>query len=315
VGSEREYVPVMAPEAPGNLVVIDVIESEDGDGFRFVVERWDPTPDSRNFLWTLWAAEGDCPKGFVDAAGGVVCVAADPDFDHARYRARPRVRKDPHALSWGDVAQGVGIMIVAVLPSGWMYTSGCLDPVEAKPFDGRMALYWRTAGGSNGEVLLTWTIEPLHGSLRDACAELNELGPHAAPVVDPPLPRQEMLTEWAEHRPPVQPLPPGEPIISIQNSTVVIEGGVNVDVTQIWHQHADQIPLDVLAEQLERIRAVLDKRPDEQRALDDAVKAARAGDGPAALRALKRAGQLVLDVASKVGADVAAAAAKAGLGV
>ena len=151
-----DTVPAMTPEAPGNLVVIDV--SEDEDGFRYTVERWDPTPDSRHFLWTLWAAEGGCPPGFVPAAGGAVCVAADPGYLHARYSARPRVRKDRRALSWADVAEGVGIMVVAVLPAGWVYEDGSLPPREAKPFDGRMALYWRSGGGHARELRLTWTV-------------------------------------------------------------------------------------------------------------------------------------------------------------
>jgi hypothetical protein len=83
----------------------------------------------------------------------------------------------------------------------------------------------------------------------------------------------------------------------------------------VWEQHADELPLDRLADQLERIRGLLAGSGEDNPALDDAVHAARSGDGPAALRALRRAGRVVLDVATKVGADVAAAAAKAGLGV
>jgi hypothetical protein len=316
----------MTPEAPGNLVVIDV--SEDDDGFRYTVERWDPTAESRHFLWTLWAAEGDCPPGFVSAAGGAVCVAADPGYVHARYRARPRVRTDRRALSWADVAEGVGIMVVAVLPAGWVYDDGSLSPLEAKPFDGRMALYWRSGGGHNGEVRLTWTVKPIAGTLRDACAELNDSLSDALPTPDPPPPRRELLVDWAERQPPVQPLPPGS-VISVQGNTVIIEGGLTgahqigasgpgaqaLDFTQTWQQHASELPLDLLADQLERIRGLLAGSGSDNPALDDAVHAARSGDGPAVLRALRRAGQVVLDVATKVGADVAAAAAKAGLGL
>ena len=313
----------MTPEAPGNLVVIDV--SEDDDGFRYTVERWDPTPESRYFLWTLWAAEGECPAGFVSAAGGAVCVAADPGYAHARYGARPRVRRDPRALSWADVAEGSGIMVVAVLPAGWVYDDGSLAPVEAKPFKGRMALYWRRGSGPSPEVRLDWTIKPLEGALRDACAELNDSVSTAILMPDPPPPREELLVDWAGRQPPVQPLPP-TPVISVQGNTVVIEGGLTGahqigaagpgahahDLTQVWAQHASEMPLDQLADELERIRGLLGGG---NPGLDDAVAAARGGDGPAMLRALRRAGRVVLVVATKVGADVAAAAARAGLGV
>jgi hypothetical protein len=312
----------MTPEAPGNLVVIDV--SEDDDGFRYTVERWDPTPESRYFLWTLWAAEGDCPAGFVSAAGGAVCVAADPGYAHARYGARPRVRRDPRVLSWADVAEGSGIMIVAVMPAGWVYDGGSVAPVEAKPFKGRMALYWRSGGGPSPQVRLEWTVKPLEGTVRDACAELNDSLAEAPLVSDPPPPREELLVDWAGRQPAVEPLPP-TPVISVQGHTVIIDsltgahqigaagpGAQAHDFSQTWEQHGSALPLDQLADQLERVRELLGGG---NPGLDDAVAAARGGDGPAVLRALRSAGRVVLDVATKVGADVAAAAARAGLGL
>jgi hypothetical protein len=89
---------------------------------------------------------------------------------------------------------------------------------------------------------------------------------------------------------------------------------------QIWTKSASNIDLHQLGSELTELRSALIKQasePDQFVALGEvaaAEKAAKGGDGPAALEHLKRAGTWVWDVATKVGIGVATAAAKNALG-
>lgn|GEM_PF-1920965 len=88
---------------------------------------------------------------------------------------------------------------------------------------------------------------------------------------------------------------------------------------QIWSKSASNIDLYQLGCELTELRSTLSKQasdPDEFVALGEvaaAEKAARDGDGPKALEHLKKAGNWVWDVATKVGTGVATAAAKKAL--
>ena len=89
----------MAPEAPGNLVALDV--TTDPGGFVCRVERYDPVA-SNEFLRVSWNAIAR-PTGYEPVADGAAYVDVPPGFDHRVYEARP----DVVGPRFGLVRQGV----------------------------------------------------------------------------------------------------------------------------------------------------------------------------------------------------------------
>jgi hypothetical protein len=91
--------------------------------------------------------------------------------------------------------------------------------------------------------------------------------------------------------------------------------------SQIWNKSGSTIDVQQLAKELTALRTALNARastPDHFVSLGEVAaseKAALSGDGPAALRHLKNAGEWAWDVATKIGIGVATAAAKSALGI
>ncbi len=196
----------MAPESPGNLVVLDIVDHESGS-CRYAVDRWDPSSAEGSSLFVSWYAL-ECIDQWVPAAGGVVCVTSPPGYTRRSYSARPRVTADPSRLHWADVALGVGLMLVVLLPTDTIF-AGPVNrsqwPQEAKDFNERMAIFWHlpTLNGQTTRVAVEWRVEPLAGrSLHHECGRLNlQLGGERFP--EPPGPTQ-IQAEWAQHaRPPL----------------------------------------------------------------------------------------------------------------
>jgi hypothetical protein len=90
---------------------------------------------------------------------------------------------------------------------------------------------------------------------------------------------------------------------------------------QIWTQSAGNIDLPALAEQLSQLRTALRaeaKSPEDDQIVAEvgqAELAARNGNGPAAIRHLRGAGQWALGVATSIGVAIAVAAIKASTGL
>lgn len=327
--------PSIAPEAAGSLVVLDV-RAEDRL-LDFVVHRWDPGPESQpGQLFVLWQARS-CPTGFTEVANGVVCVAAPPTYEPSIYEAIPRASLDPLVLTWNDAdLTGGGLMLVAALPEGFGFVEavdGTPDPQEAKPFDGRMAVFWRLSGR---RIDVRWRISPLEGDdLHASSAELNErLRPPAVPIEDPPPPPLEVLRDWDAQRAPTPAPPPSLP----SNQTYIVNYGGLGDVyagqmgaagphsqardfTQVWTQVEGQIDLVELADALSELQAQLREQAtaaEHFRGIEfvaDAEEAARRGDGPSMLRRLSAAGIWVRDTATSIAVPAATAALKVAFGL
>src|SRR5215207_1786076 len=154
-GPSSEECSVMSPEAPGNLVALDI--SSDGEGFVCRVERYDPIKDHPLFLRVSWNAITR-PPGYEPVAGGAAYVDAPPGFEHTSYEARPDIAGP--RLGWVDKVFGDGLMLIAVLPYGHALTSAQdadPPPVAAKLHDGRMALYWLVSERTR----ISWRLEPV----------------------------------------------------------------------------------------------------------------------------------------------------------
>jgi TIR domain len=159
----------MAPEAPGNLVALDVASDE--SGFVCRVERYDPTEDSSSFLRVSWNAIAR-PPGYEPFAGGAAYVDVPPGFDHRIYEARPDIAGP--RLGWIDKIFGDGLMLIAILPYGHALPSfhdADPRPVAAKPHEGRMAIYWVLTDRTR----TTWRMEVIEaGRIPALCSALNQ---------------------------------------------------------------------------------------------------------------------------------------------
>ncbi len=94
----------------------------------------------------------------------------------------------------------------------------------------------------------------------------------------------------------------------------------DMTMQQVWIEHADQIDLPALAAELAQLRTALRQRAtttDQDKAVAEVAAAevlAKQGDGPGALRNLRRAGKWALDTAVSIGVEVATAALTTALG-
>jgi hypothetical protein len=197
-------VDLMAPEAPGNLVALDV--RSDANGFVCRVERYDPTEVSSRFLRVSWNAITR-PPGYDPVAGGAAYVEITPGFDHRSYEARPDIAGP--RLTWLDKVFGDGLMLIVILPYGYALLSlqdADPPPVAAKVHDGRMAVYWlhpkRTRTTWRMEVVEAERISKLCSALNEEASRLDQRAPmpvdfvnHAAPRHYPPglRPDEEMM--------------------------------------------------------------------------------------------------------------------------
>ncbi len=160
----------MSPEAPGNLVVLDLRLRD--SSVECQVDRYDPEA-ATGWLKVSWNAI-QCPPGYVPIGGGVVFVWAPPGYTHRTYRASPD-DQSPGRFGWVDKVYGDGLMLVIVLPTGYVLPSvqnANPAPVRAKDFKGRMALYWLIQGSKND---VQWDMQ--HEEVPDIvtrCGRLNE---------------------------------------------------------------------------------------------------------------------------------------------
>ena len=109
--------------------------------------------------------------------------------------------------------------------------------------------------------------------------------------------------------------------ISAREIGVIAESTGDVSFNQVWNRIENSIALPKLAEELTNVQKQMladARQPDDYAAIGEvgrAQEAARDGDGPGVLGYLKSAGKVALDVGTKIGADLAVAAAKAGMGI
>ncbi len=188
----------MAPERPRVLVILDLANPVDGSG---TVYHWDPV-DASSELVVLWEAER-CPADFLEAPEGVVCIAVPPGYTEYRYQLRHQPFADPLALSWRGQVRGSALMVVAILPRGYLFAEprqGSDWPVKAKLVADRMAIYW-FFGGGDATVEPAWrmALAARPGQLAECCATINE-HPSPSPPPEPPVPPGPVRREWAEQR-------------------------------------------------------------------------------------------------------------------
>lgn len=199
----------MAPEAPGNIVILDLALAE--SGVHAKVDRFEP---GNGAFWVIWSAMGDIREvhdgaeeggdsPYVPAGGGVIQVLVPEGARRFQYTAAVQGQD---TLVWRDKLAGMGLMLVVVLPAGYVLPSVLPADVEPVPnalkdFDGRLAFFWRLVGQTEDQqVNVSWRMEPLEGrdlgsyvaSLTEAAEghrrETGDIGTHVDPPSNAPPP-------------------------------------------------------------------------------------------------------------------------------
>lgn len=136
----------MSPEAPGSLVVL-VLSVDELGNWSGEIDRFDPV-EAKQWLRVSWSAAA-CTGNRRPAGGGVVCVTV-PESGYRRERYPVNgLTAGAGRLQWRDKAPGEGLMLVIVLPIGWVIPSAhdaSRSPVDVKAFHGRFAAYWMLDG-------------------------------------------------------------------------------------------------------------------------------------------------------------------------
>lgn len=169
----------MAPDAPGNLVVIDLFfQDRELKGYAERVE-YDPEYKERieeagGWLYVLWN-ETPRDKDYIPVGGGVVYVKKDLPL---RYQILPRSPVRPDPLGGGRFAYrypalGEGLMFVLIFPEGYTLADSRPMPKSAKVFkERRLAVYWKPEEKYGASAKVTWEVEPFAG---DVSAERDRI--------------------------------------------------------------------------------------------------------------------------------------------
>lgn len=173
----------MAPETPGNLVVLELRYRR--RSIAGVVERVET--GGVDFLRVSWNSDRQ-PPGYFSVGSGAAFVAESDGI-----RRTPPISAIPDKLggsqfAWRDVAQGDGLMFVLILPKGYRIVEPDPTPVSVKKFKHRMALYWFSPERFGERTRVSWKLEPLYESLDSEIERLNRdiakhINDHAFPGV------------------------------------------------------------------------------------------------------------------------------------
>jgi formylglycine-generating enzyme required for sulfatase activity len=166
----------MAPESPGNLVILELLV-QDG---KLVgeVERATPPQDEAStkgaWLELRWYEQ---PATFSPVGGGVAFIRLPPG-----YVLEPKSAVDPDSFSsygsnfrWNDTAHGEGLVFILILPTGYTLSNPHPIPREVKAFNDHVAVLWTPDGKYGAQVTIRWNIEAAQETLELEVARLKEL--------------------------------------------------------------------------------------------------------------------------------------------
>lgn len=159
----------MAPEEPGNLVLVDLqLEADEliGHGERI-------SPNDFQWLTVSWYAKSP-PEGSLTIGNGVAYVY---DAKKVKRREIPNthITKMGDGFRWRDTARGDGLMFILVLPAGQTIQQPRPLPVEAKVFNGRVAIYWLPPDTQGKRIHIDWQLHPFNHTVEEEVLHLNNL--------------------------------------------------------------------------------------------------------------------------------------------
>ncbi|MFN8483267.1 MAG: hypothetical protein U0768_09530 [Anaerolineae bacterium] len=170
----------MAPEAPGNLVVVDARFDEDGD-LVGDVESVDISDVPRasidainSWLFVYW---NNTPTGedYIPVSGGVVFVEQPLPQGYRLVPASPfePTHSGGGRYSYRYPALGEGLMFVLILPESYTLTNPRPTPRAAKLFKQRLAVYWKPSEKYGKETKISWMLTKFHGNPREERDRVN----------------------------------------------------------------------------------------------------------------------------------------------
>ncbi len=162
----------MAPEHPPRLAIWDT-RWEDKKFLESV--EYVEVSDSSKTLRVRWAVE-DQPPVFIAVGGGVAYVY---DAEHVSTVSISK-NQEPDSLSHNRyrIIEGMPpndewLMLILIVPPGFVITDASPAPVSAKEYQGRLALYWILEGDRLNRTQAEWTISKAKNTLRKSAEELN----------------------------------------------------------------------------------------------------------------------------------------------
>jgi hypothetical protein len=195
----------MGPEAPGNLVVIDLRFQDgelkgDAERVEYDPEHMPRIEEAGGWFYVLW---NEIPRGedYISLGRGVVHVKTDLPLG---YKVFPKNPIQLDSLGEGRFAYrfpalGEGLMLVLIFPEGHTLAGSQPMPKSAKVFKKRrLAVYWKPAGKYGANVKVAWEIRPFFGDLRAERNRINDeidksenVPDNAGVMVDAPVPQGE----------------------------------------------------------------------------------------------------------------------------
>jgi hypothetical protein len=164
----------MAPEAPGNLIVVDSrFRDQELAGY---VESVEYAPEQRErieatggWFYVLW---NERPKeaDYVSLGGGVVYVNKKELPSGYKISPKSPIVLDPLGdgrYAYSYPALGEGLMFVLILPEDYTLTDSRPVPKSAKILrEKRLAVYWKPDGKYGAPVKVVWQIRNFDGDLK-----------------------------------------------------------------------------------------------------------------------------------------------------
>lgn len=197
----------MAPEAPGNLILLDLVFRR--ETLVSKVEQIVPPQKGAVTEWLRVRFHEAPEPGFYAVDDGVAFASAPKHFKHSKAAEAVEIPTTGNLrYCWPNVAEGDGLMLVLVLPEGYTLDLDVCEPFprSAKEFRGRLAVYFKPAGGYGQSVTVAWGIKKLVGEVKTETerirSEIVRMGKpvgNAGVLVDDKAPEQKSkpLSGWS----------------------------------------------------------------------------------------------------------------------
>ncbi len=159
----------MPPEETQLLIAID-FRLDGHDKLVGHEERMEQLADDK--IFASWYAE-EQPEGYVAMCGGVVYVR-----DSNVHPGPPSTKRPTEAggrYTWRDVNRSGGVMFVMVLPEGYTLRDPDPLPYEAKNFQGRLAVHWRTPPPEGETFEVSWGLSAIAGGVDIEKDRINKI--------------------------------------------------------------------------------------------------------------------------------------------
>lgn len=164
----------MAPEAPGNLVVLD-LSYDESSKLLMTVESVEPPQTGIESGWLRVRFDEAPGAGFFPVGGGAAFVRMPKGFEHDPPGGKSKVsdlRETPPKYMYTHVAQGEGLQLILIMPEGYTLSEFAPTPYNAKEFLGRITIYFRPEEKYGETAVVTWRLARFKG---DAGSEAQRL--------------------------------------------------------------------------------------------------------------------------------------------